>query len=158
MPLQLFIVLVFGIFGFLSVGLLEPLMRNFAAEADLSTWLFIAVPGLFAMLIALFVFHRAEQRVIGVRDALTSALLVALITWIAVAVLIAWFWCPLSNAFACVSNTLLVTAVIYGGPLGIGMLLAGAVVSVVLRKRMPWLSYESLQWRRAPKVEPPSVE
>jgi len=72
MPLQLFIVLVFGIFGFLSVGLLEPLMRNFAAEADLSTWLFIAVPGLFAMLIALFVFHRAEHRVIGVRDALTS--------------------------------------------------------------------------------------
>lgn len=158
MPLQLFIVLVFGIFGFLSVGLIEPLMRSFADEADLSRWLFIAIPGLFAMLIALFAFHRAVQRVTGLREALSRALLVALLTWIAVAALIASLWCPSHSALACFSNVLIVTAVVAGGPFSIGTVLAGLVVGGVLLKRVPWLSYESVQWRRAPKAEPPSAE
>ena len=158
MPLQLFIVLVFGIFGFLSVGLIEPLMRNFADETDIARWLFVAIPGLFAMLIALFAFRKAAERVPGMRDALERALLVALFTWIAVAALIASVWCPLHSALTCVSKTLIVTAVVAGGPFAIGMALAGLVAGTVLRKRVSWLSYEGFQWRRAPKVEPPRAE
>jgi hypothetical protein len=141
MPLQLFIVLTFGICGWLALGVIEPLMRSFAEEAGFTTRLFVAVPGLLSMLLALFVFHRAHERVNGMQEALSRALLVGLGTWIAVAVVIASSWCPSYNMFGCFSNTLILTGVTGGGPLMIGVLVAGAIIGLVLKRRVSWLTY-----------------
>ncbi len=141
MPLQLFITLTFGLCVLLALGVIEPLMHSFAEEVGFRTHLFVAVPGLLSMLLALFVFHRAHERVDGLREALSRAVLVGLGTWIAVAVVIASSWCPAYNMFGCFSNTLILTGVIGGGPLMIGVLAAGAVIGLVLKRRVSWLTY-----------------
>ena len=141
MPLQLFIVLTFGICGWMAIGVIEPLMRSFAEEAGFTTRLFVAVPGLLSMLLALFVYHRAHERIDGLQESLSRAVLVGLGTWIAVAVVIASSWCPAYNVFGCFSNALMVTGVIGGGPLMIGVLVAGAIIGLVLKRRVSWLTY-----------------
>lgn len=141
MPLQLFIVLAFGVCGWLAIGVIEPLMRSFAEEAGFTTHLFVAVPGLLSMLMALFIYHRAHERVAGLQESLSRAVLVGLGTWIAVSVVIASSWCPENSLLSCFSNTLLVTGIIGGGPLMIGALVAGAVVGLVLKRRVSWLTY-----------------
>lgn len=146
MPLQLFIVLVFGIAIWLALAIIEPLMRSFAVEAGIATWLFIAIPGLLAMLFALLAYVRAHREGASMEKSMSRALLVALLTWIAVASVIAWLWCPAHNALRCTANTLLMTGIIGGGPLLIGAMVAGAVVGFVLRARPSWIGYE-----RAPK-------
>ena len=142
MPIQLFVVLVFGICVWLSVGTIEPLMRSFSNEAELPTWLFVAIPGLVSMMFALFAYHRAPARISGMLHSLSRSVFIAIATWLSVAALIAWAWCPRYNAWACFSNTAIVSGIVAGGPLLIGTLLAGTVVGAVLRKRVPWLAYE----------------
>lgn len=144
MPLQLFIVLVFGIASWLAIAIIEPLMRSFAVEAGIATWLFIAIPGLLAMLFAVLVYLRASSEVGTMEKSLSRALLVALLTWIAVAGIISWLWCPAHNALRCTSNALLMTGIIGGGPLLIGTMVAGAIVGLVLRVRPRWIGYERM--------------
>lgn len=146
MPLQLFIVLVFGICCWLAIAVIEPLMRSFAVEAGMASWLFVAIPGLLAMLLSLFAYRGATQRVNSLENSASRALLVALLTWIAVASLIAWLWCPWHSALACYSNALIMSGIIGGGPLLAGSFVAAAVVFLVLNRRPGWLSYG-----RAPK-------
>jgi len=147
MPLQLFIVLVFGIASWLAIAVIEPLMRSFAVEAGIATWLFIAIPGLLAMLFAVLVYLRANAEVTTMEKSLSRALLVALLTWIAVAGIISWLWCPAHNALRCKSNALLMSGIIGGGPLLIGSIAAGAIVGLVLRKRPSWIGYERMPKR-----------
>lgn len=144
MPLQLFIVLVFGIAIWLALAVIEPLMRNFAVEAGIATWLFIAIPGLLAMLFAVLTYLRANREVASMEKSLSRALLVALLTWIAVAGIISWLWCPAHNALRCTSNALLMSGIIAGGPLLIGAMIAGAIVGLVLRTRPSWIGYERM--------------
>lgn len=144
MPLQLFIVLVFGIASWLAIAVIEPLMRSFAVEAGIASWLFIAIPGLLAMLFAVLVYLRASSEVGTMEKSLSRALLVALLTWIAVAGIISWLWCPAHNALRCTSNALLMTGIIGGGPLLIGTMVAGAIVGLVLRVRPRWIGYERM--------------
>jgi len=141
MPLQLFIVLVFGICCWLAIAIIEPLMRSFAIEAGMSSWLFIAIPGLLAMLFSVLSYLRATDRVTSMDKSLSRALLVALATWIAVAGIIAWLWCPSHSALRCTSYALIMTGIVGGGPLLAGAMIAGALVGLVLRSRPAWVSF-----------------
>jgi hypothetical protein len=152
MPLQLFIVLIYGICCWLAIAIIEPLMRSFAAEAGIASWLFVAIPGLLAMLFALFAYRGAATRVQKLEHSVSRGLLVTLLTWIAVALLIAWLWCPAAGALSCSSNVLMATGIIGGGPLLVGALVAAGIVGVVLRRRPGWISFQ-----RAPRPTPPAA-
>ena len=141
MPLSLFIVLVFGTCCWLSIAVIEPLMRSFALEVGLASWLFVAVPGLLAMLFALLSYMRATTEVTSMDKSMSRALLVALATWIAVAGVIAWLWCPSQGALRCTSYALVTTGIIGGGPLLVGAMAAGVIVGLVLRLRPAWVSF-----------------
>jgi hypothetical protein len=143
MPLQVFIALVYGICSWLGLSFIEPLMRSFAVEAGMSTWLFIAVPGLLAMLFSVVSYRHAEDKVTKMEHSMTRGLLVGLATWSAVALLITWLWCPVHSLFSCLSSTLIASGIVGGGPLLIGTMVAGAIVGIVLRARPSWIAFRS---------------
>src|SRR5512147_98370 len=116
-------------------------MRSFAAEAGVASWLFVAVPGLLAMFFAVLAYVDAANLVTGMLKSLSRALLVGLATWTAVAIFIAWLWCPAHNALRCFSNSLIASGVVGGGPLLIGAMVAGAIVGLVLRRRPSWIAF-----------------
>jgi hypothetical protein len=153
MPLQLFIVLVYGICCWLALAVIEPVMRSFAVEAGMSTWLFIAIPGLLAMLFAVLSYMRATTTVTTTEHSLSRALLIALLTWIAVTSMIAWLWCPWHNALRCFSNTLITTGIVGGGPLLIGAMVAGGLVAAVMKVRPAWVEFDD-----RPRVKPAEPE
>jgi len=153
MPLSVFIVLVFGTCCWLAIALIEPLMRSFASEVQLASWMFVAVPGLLAMLFALLSYAGATARVTSMDKSMSRALLVALATWIAVAGVIAWLWCPAHGALRCTSYALIATGVVGGGPLLVGTMAAGLIVGLVLRYRPAWVSF--VDRPKSPAVEAP---
>jgi hypothetical protein len=104
MPVSIFAMLVFGICAWLGAGVIEPVMRDFAGEAGMKTWVFVIVPGLLTMLFALIFYRRAATEMAGLDQSLSRALTVAIATWLAVSVLISALWCPGYRAFACSMN------------------------------------------------------
>ena len=155
MPIQLFVVATYGICCWLAIAVIEPLMRSFALEAGMATWLFVAIPGLLAMLFAVLSYMRAAALVTSMEHSLSRALLVALATWIAVTLMIAWLWCPMHSALRCFSNTLLTTGIVGGGPLLIGAMVAGTVVGLALRWRPAWISFGEPKILTDPDPKPP---
>lgn len=143
MPVVIFAMLVFGICTWLAAGVVETLMRNFAGEADVPTWVFVIVPGLFAMLFALFLYRKAASNITGIKQSLSRALTVALCTWVAVTLYISSLWCPGYRVLSCARDVALVTAVVGGGPLLLGALIAGTIIGIVLKRRVDWLTYRS---------------
>lgn len=141
MPVAFFTMLVFGICSWLSAGFVEALMRDFAVETGVSAWVFVIVPGLFAMLFSLLLYRKAVGTIDGVRQSLSRALLVGIVTWLAVAAFISSLWCPGYRALSCARDVALVTGVLGGGPLLVAMLIAGTIVGIVLKRRVHWLSY-----------------
>ena len=163
MPVSIFAMLVFGICGWFGAGVIEPVMRDFAGEAGMQTWVFVIVPGLLTMLFALIFYRKAATEMAGFEQSLSRALTVAIATWLAVTVLISSLWCPGYRAFGCSMNVALVTGIIGGGPLLMSALIAGAIVGLVLKRRVTWLSYPGAKLKpvAAPTVEgqktPPPV-
>jgi len=143
MPLAVFAMLVFGICNWLAAGAVEVVMRNFAGEVGVPVWVFVIVPGLFAMLFALFLYRRASSDIKGIKQSLARALTVALLTWLAVVTYTSTLWCPGYRVLGCVRDVALLTAAIGGGPLVLAVLVSGAIVGVVLKRRVTWLSYRS---------------
>ncbi len=94
MPITIFSMLVFGICSLLGAGLVEVVMRNFAGEAGVPTWVFIIAPALLSMLFALLLYRKAVSNVSGIKQSLSRALLVAILTWLALGVYISALWCP----------------------------------------------------------------
>src|SRR5512140_550667 len=148
MPIAVFSMLLFAIFTWLGAGMIEGVMRDFAAEVGIRTWLFVAVPGLLAALYSLLLYQQAAQRIRSVRQSLSRALLVGIATWISVTGLISFMWCPGYRAMRCTSDVLLVSGVVGGGPLLAAVMLAGLVVGLVLKRRVGWLTYEAPPPRR----------
>jgi len=142
MPIAVFAMLVFGICCLLAAGLVEVVMRNFAGEAGVPTWVFIIVPGFMSMLFSLFLYRKAARNVSGIRQSLSRALTVAILTWLAVSVYISALWCPGYRALSCARDVVLVTTVVGGGPLLLAALIAGTIVGLVLKRRVDWLSYK----------------
>jgi len=141
MPVAVFAMLVFGICSSLAAGAVEAVMRNFAGEAGVPPWVFIIVPGLFAMLFALLGYRNASTHIAGIKQSLSRALMVALFTWLAVVTYVSALWCPGYRVLSCVRDVALVTAVIGGGPLMLAVLIGGTIVGIVLKRRVDWLSY-----------------
>lgn len=141
MPVAVFTMLVFGICSWLSAGFVETVMRDFAVETGVSAWVFISVPGLLAMLFSLFLYRAGVDKIDGVRQSLSRALLVGIFTWAAVAVFVSSLWCPGYRALSCTRDVALVTGVIGGGPLLVAMLIAGTITGVLIKRRVSWLSY-----------------
>ena len=142
MPIAVFAMLVFGICCLLAAGLVEVVMRNFAGEAGVPTWVFIIVPCFMSMLFSLFLYRKAARDVSGIRQSLSRALTVAILTWLAVSVYISALWCPGYRALSCGRDVILVTTVVGGGPLLLAALIAGTIVGLVLKRRVDWLSYK----------------
>jgi hypothetical protein len=142
MPVAIFAMLVFGICCVLGAGLVEVVMRSFAVEVDVPTWVFVIVPGLLSMLFAFLFYRKAVNNISGIRQSLSHALAVAILTWLAFAVYVSSLWCPGYRAFTCSRDVMLVIAVIGGGPLLLASLIAGTIVGLVLKRRVDWLSYK----------------
>jgi len=141
MPVAVFATLVFGICTWLGAGAVEPVMRDFAVETGVSAWVFVIVPGLMAMLFSLLLYRKAVGTIDGIRKSLSRALLVGLVTWLAVAGFVSSLWCPGYRALSCARDVALVTGIIGGGPLLVAMLIAGTIVGIVIKRRVDWLSY-----------------
>ena len=142
MPIAVFAMLVFGICSLLAAGAVEPVMHDFAGEAGVSTWIFILVPALFAMLFTLLLYRRAVTDISGIKQSLSRAVAVAIFTWLAVTVYVSWLWCPGYRLLSCARDVAVVTGIIGGGPLLIAATLAGAIVGILLKRRVDWLSYQ----------------
>lgn len=142
MPVAVFAMLVFGICCLLGAGLVEAVMRNFAGEVDVPTRVFIIVPALLSMLFAFLFYRRAVKEILGIRQSLSRALAVAILTWLVFASYVSFLWCPGYRAFSCTRDVMLVIAAIGGGPLLLGSLVAGAIVGILLKRRVDWLSYK----------------
>lgn len=149
MPIAIFAMLLFAICTWLGAGMVEAVMRDFAGEIGVKTWVFVAVPGLIAMLFSLLLYQNAAARIRTVAESMTRALLVGIATWIAITALISFMWCPGYRLLRCSSDVLLVTGIVGGGPLLAAVLMAGFIVGLLLRRRVAWLAYEAPPPRRA---------
>lgn len=149
MPFPIFTMLLFATCTWLGAGMVETVMRDFAGEVGMRTWIFVAVPGLLAMLFSVLLYTGAARKITTIRESISRALLVGIATWVAVAAMISWMWCPGYRALSCTSDVLLVTGIVGGGPLLTAVLVAGFVAGTLLKRRVSWLEYEPPPPRRA---------
>jgi hypothetical protein len=124
--------LVFGACGLLAAAGVEFLLRAFADEAGVNRWIFVAVPGLFAMLYAMVLYQDAGRRIKRLGESVSRGLLIALLTWLSFAFLATWAWCPPRQLGQCFSHTLLASAVVGGGPMLAAALVAGLLTGVMI--------------------------
>ena len=149
MPIAIFAMLLFAICTWLGAGMVETVMLDFAGELGVKTWVFVAVPGLVAMLFSLLLYQNAATRIQTVAESMTRALLVGIATWLAVTAMISFMWCPGYRLLRCSSDVLLVTGIVGGGPLLAAVLVAGFIVGLLLKRRVAWLAYEAPPPRQA---------
>ncbi len=124
--------LVFGACGLLAAAAVEYLLRSFADEAGLNRWIFVAVPGLFAMLFAMVLFQNARQRVKQLGQSVSRGILIALLTWFSFSLLATIVWCPAKEMGQCFGHTLLAAAIVGGGPMLAAALLGGLLTGVLI--------------------------
>jgi hypothetical protein len=124
--------LVFGACGLLAAAAVEILLRSFADEAGVNRWIFVAVPGLFAMLYAMLLFQDAQRKVQRVGEAISRGILIALLTWLSFSAMATWAWCSFSQLGHCFSRTLIVSGVIGGGPMLAAALIGGFLTGVLI--------------------------
>ena len=136
MPIAVFAMLLFAIFTWLGAGTVETVMNDFASEVGMPTWVFIAIPGLLSMLFSFLIYQNAARRITTLRESMTRALLVGIATWIGVAAMISYMWCPGSRTLRCTSDVLLVSGIVGGGPLLVAVLVAGFVVGTLVLRRV----------------------
>ena len=142
MPVSIFAMLLFATCTWLGAGVVEPVMRDFAAEVGIRTWVFVAIPGLLSALFSLLLYRNAAARIPGVEQSMSRALVVGILTWLAVSAMVGTLWCPDDRTLSCGSGVLVVTGIVGGGPLLAAVLIAGFIVGVLLKRRVPWLAYE----------------
>lgn len=127
LSIPLLAALVFGVCGGLAATSVEFTLREFAAEGGVNRWIFVAVPGLFAMLFALVVYQGAEKRVKNINQSVSRGLLVALLSWAAFSALATAVWFPFEDFYRWYSTILLISGVVGGGPILLAALVAGAI-------------------------------
>lgn len=127
--------LLFGIFGALAAASTKLVLARFAREAGVSDWIFIAVPALFAMLFALFVYQGAAKHVATINQSLSRGLLVAILSWASFSALATWAWCLPENYGDCFSQALLLSGAVGGGQMLLAALLAAAITGYAIRAR-----------------------
>jgi len=127
--------LLFGVFGTLAAASTYPLMSRFAREADVSEWVFIAVPALLAALFALFAYRGGEKRLLTVSQSLSRGLLVAILTWTGFSAMATWTWCLPKNYGECFRDAMMISGALGGGQLLLALLAAAAIVGYAARLR-----------------------
>ncbi len=127
--------LLFGVFGALAAASTKLVLGRFAREAGVSDWIFIAVPGLFAMLFALIVYQGAAAHVKTINQSLSRGLLVAILTWVSFSALATWAWCLPEHYGDCFSQALMVSGAIGGGQMLLAALIAAAIAGYAIRTR-----------------------
>ncbi len=142
MTIPLFAGFVFGICGMLAAGTVEFTLREFASEGGVNRLIFVAVPGLFAMMFAMIVYQNAQKRISTIGQSLSRGILVALLTWIAFSLLATWVWGSV-GFLRNFSTILMLAGIIGGGPMLVGALGAGALVGLLIKKRrLGWIYQE----------------
>jgi hypothetical protein len=127
--------LVFFVFSLVAAAAVEFLLRAFAEEAGVNRWVFAMVPALFAMLYALLLFQGAERKIRRLGESVSRGILVMLLTWVSFAGMASVTWCQVRQFGSCMSTTLLVSAVVGGGPMLLGALGAGVLSGVLIIRR-----------------------
>ena len=123
---------VFGACGLLAAAGVEFLMRAFAEEAGLNRWIFVAVPGLFAMLFALLFYQDARRKIKRLGESVSRGILIALMTWMSFSLLATFVWCPPHQFGQCFGHTLLAAGIVGGGPMLAAALVAGILTGVII--------------------------
>jgi hypothetical protein len=124
--------LVYGACGLLAAAAVEFLLRALAEQAGINRWIFVTVPGLFAMLYALMLYQDARKKIRKLGESVSRGILIALLTWFSFSILATWAWCPPSQIGECLGHTLLAAAVIGGGPMLAAALVAGVLTGVLI--------------------------
>jgi len=124
--------LVFGACGLLAAAAVEFFLRALADQAGVSRWLFVAVPGLFAMLYALLLYQNAARKIKKVGESVSRGVLIALLTWMSFSIMATWAWCPAAQVGQCFTHLLLGSAFIGGGPMLAAGLIAGVLAGVLI--------------------------
>jgi len=124
--------LVFGACGLLAAAAVEFLLRSFADQAGVNRWVFIAVPGLFAMLYALVLFQDARRRIRQLGQSISRGILIALLTWLSFSTMATMVWCSARDMGSCFSHLLFATAIVGGGPMLAVALLGGLLAGVLI--------------------------
>jgi hypothetical protein len=124
--------LVYGACGLMASAAVQFMLRALADEAGVNRWIFVAVPGLFAMLFAMVVYQDAQKKVRAMGESVSRGILVALLTWVAFSALATWVRCPTRDFGECFSGTLIASGIVGGGPMLaaalVGGLLTGALI------------------------------
>jgi hypothetical protein len=135
----LFAAFVFGICGTLAASTVGWALRRFAEEGGVNPLIFVAVPGLFAMMFALVVYQNADKRITRISQSISRGILVALLTWISFSALATWVWGP-TDFIPYFSNVLLLSGIIGGGPMLAAALAAGWLVGWLIKQRkLGWI-------------------
>jgi hypothetical protein len=124
--------LVFGACGLLAAAAVEFLLRALADEAGINRWIFVAVPGLFAMLYALMLYQNARRKITKLGESISRGILIALLTWVSFSLLATLVWCPARQLGQCFSHTLVASAIVGGGPMLAAALVAGILTGVMI--------------------------
>jgi hypothetical protein len=124
--------LVFGACGLLAAAAVEFLLRSFAEQAGVNRWIFVAVPGLFAMLYAMLLYQDAQKKVRRLGESVSRGILIALLTWGSFSGMATWAWCEPHQLGQCFGNTLLVSGIVGGGPMLAAALLGGILTGVLI--------------------------
>jgi hypothetical protein len=124
--------LVFGACGLLAAAGVEFLLRAFADEAGVNRWIFVAVPGWFAMLFALMFYQDARRKIKRLGESVSRGLLIALMTWFSFSLLATLVWCPQHQFGPCFGHTLLAAGVVGGGPMLAAALVGGILTGVLI--------------------------
>ena len=124
--------LIFGACGLLAAAAVEYLLRSFAEQAGINHWIFVAVPGLFAMLYAMMLFQDARRKIKRLGESVSRGVLIALLTWLSFATLAAVVWCQAREISQCFAHTLLASAIVGGGPMLAAALVGGLLSGVAI--------------------------
>jgi len=124
--------LVFGACGLLAAAGAQFLLRAFAEEAGVNRWIFIAVPGLFAMLFALIFYQDARRKIKRLGESVSRGILIALMTWFCFSLVATMVWCPAKQFGQCFSHTLIAAGIVGGGPMLAAALIGGILTGVII--------------------------
>jgi len=124
--------LVFGACGLLAAAAVQWILKAVAEQAGVNPWIFVTVPGLFAMLFALLLFQDARKKIKRVGESVSRGILIALLSWLSFSALATGVWCPSQGIGECFSHILLVAAVFGGGPMLAAALIAGILTGILI--------------------------
>jgi hypothetical protein len=135
-PLSLIAALIFSACATVAAWTVLHALMAFATEAGVAAWIFVAVPGLCAALFAILVYGSERAEVSTTRESMSRGLLVALLTWPAIAALATAVWFPTEHFSTHFSTLLLATAAVGGGQILLATLAAGALTGLVIQTRL----------------------